>query len=177
MINLYDRDFVDLIDDLLHENGHHHLNYYLNLGKLIEGTSDCIYYSPWRRTLRPLRGVYHAYFTFFWAFELFSSLASAKEVDSIFYIFGPKEKEKIYWRVVEEYWMLDYTFKDLQWAKNRGLISKVGWKFIQEQRKTLLKHKKKIGSWEKKLKAHRPQLRELKKTLKGAEKLYRQKKS
>ena len=65
MINLYNRDFVDLMDDLLHENGHHHLNYYLNLGKLIDEPIDNIYYSPWRRTLRPLRGIYHAYFTFF----------------------------------------------------------------------------------------------------------------
>lgn len=72
MINLYDRDFVDLMDDLLHENGHHHLNYYLNISKLIDEPDDLIYYSPWRRTLRPLRGIYHAYFTFFWAFKLFS---------------------------------------------------------------------------------------------------------
>lgn len=75
MINLYDRDFVDLMDDLLHENGHHHLNYYLNISKLIDEPDDLIYYSPWRRTLRPLRGIYHAYFTFFWAFKLFSALS------------------------------------------------------------------------------------------------------
>lgn len=173
MINLYDRDFVDLMDDLLHENGHHHLNYYLNLGKVIDEPQDCIYYSPWRRTLRPLRGIYHAYFTFFWAFELFSSLAQAKDMDSIYYVFGPKEKEKILWRAVEEYWMLHYTFQDLKRAKNQGLITDTGWKLVSEQQQRLLRAKKKIALWEKSLKAHRASLRELKATLKSAEKLYR----
>ncbi|HXH73676.1 MAG TPA: HEXXH motif-containing putative peptide modification protein [Bacteriovoracaceae bacterium] len=172
MINLFDRDFVDIMDDLLHENGHHHLNYYLNLGKVIEEPQDCIYYSPWRRTLRPLRGIFHAHFTFFWAFELFASLASAKELDSIFYVFGPKEKEKIYWRAVEEYWMLEYSYHDLHWANRHGLISDVGWKLIQEQRKHLVKYKKKVSGWEKHLKAHKIQLKELKSTLKSAKKKY-----
>lgn len=46
MINLYHRDFVDLMDDLLHENGHHHLNAYLNLTTLIDEPLEQIYYSP-----------------------------------------------------------------------------------------------------------------------------------
>lgn len=173
MINMYDRDFVDLMDDLLHENGHHHLNYYLNLGKVIDEPVEAIYYSPWRRTLRPLRGVYHAYFTFFWAFELFSTLAEAREQDSIFYLFSAREKEKIYWRAVEEYWMLDYTYADLQKARRKHLISDTGWTFIQEQRKALLKRRKNIEAWEKKLKFYRPQLRDLKKNLNDATKAYR----
>ncbi len=169
MINLYHRDFVDLMDDLLHENGHHHLNYYLNLGKLIDGPMDNIYYSPWRRTLRPLRGVYHAYFTFFWAFKLFADLTKAKEVDSIWYLFSPAEKEKMIWRAVEEYHMLNYTFKELKWARKQGLIKDTGWNLIQEQQKELNKFKKQIPLWEKKLKTHRKDLSDLKKTLKKAE--------
>ena len=170
MINLYHRDFVDLLDDLLHENGHHHLNYYLNLGKLIDEPVDNIYYSPWRRTLRPLRGVYHAYFTFFWAFKLFADLANAKELDSIYYLFSHEEKEKIYWRAVEEFSMLNYTFSELKWAKRKGLINETGWKLIQDQQKELNKFKKKIPLWEKKLKLHRSELTALKQTLKKAEK-------
>jgi hypothetical protein len=173
MINLYDRDFVDLMDDLLHENGHHHLNYYLNISKLIDEPDDLIYYSPWRRTLRPLRGIYHASFTFFWAFKLFSALANAKEQDSIFYLFNASEKEKIYWRAVEEFYMLDYSYQDLQWAKRRGLIHEAGWGFIQEQRKELNKFKKKIPLWEKKLKEHRSELRDLKKALASARKTFK----
>lgn len=172
MINLYHRDFVDLMDDLLHENGHHHLNYYLNLGKLIDEPVDNIYYSPWRRTLRPLRGVYHAYFTFFWAFKLFADLAKAKDVDSIFYLFSDREKEKIYWRVIEEYYMLNYTFSELKWAKKSGLIHENGWKLIEEQQKELKKMSRYIPQWEKKLKTHKKDLKDLKAVLKKAEKEY-----
>jgi len=170
MINLYHRDFVDLMDDLLHENGHHHLNYYLNLGKLIDEPVDNIYYSPWRRTLRPLRGVYHAYFTFFWAFRLFSSLASAKEVDSIFYLFSHEEKEKIIWRAVEEFHMLDYTYKELKWARKSGLINDKGWALIDEQQKEIKKKARLVPAWEKKLKLHKKDLKDLKVVLKKAEK-------
>lgn len=172
MINLYDRDFVDLMDDLLHENGHHHLNYYLNLSKLIDEPLDNIYYSPWRRTLRPLRGIYHAYFTFFWAFRLFASLASAKEQDSIFYLFSPEEKEKIYWRAIEEWWMLNYSFEDLKRARRLGLIKDAGWILIQEQQAQLKKFKNKIPLWEKNLKRHRKELKELKRSLSSVRKLY-----
>lgn len=170
MINLYHRDFVDLMDDLLHENGHHHLNYYLNLGKLIDEPVDNIYYSPWRRTLRPLRGVYHAYFTFFWAFRLFSSLASAKEVDSIFYLFSREEKEKVIWRAVEEFHMLNYTYKELKWAKKSGLINDKGWDLIEEQQKELKKKARLVPVWEKQLKLHKKDLKDLKAVLTKAEK-------
>lgn len=168
MINLYHRDFVDLMDDLLHENGHHHLNYYLNLGHLIEEPIDNIYYSPWRRTLRPIRGIYHAYFTFFWAFKLFADLSKAKEVDSIFYLFSKDEKEKMLWRALEEYHMLNYTFQDLKWARKNGLIHNTGWALVEEQQKSLMKYKKLIPVWEKKLKTHKKDLIDLKKTLNQA---------
>lgn len=175
MINLYHRDFVDLLDDLLHENGHHHLNYYLNLDKLIDEPIDNIYYSPWRRTLRPLRGIYHAYFTFFWAFKIFSDMVNSKELDSIWYLFSENEKEKIIWRAVEEFWMLDYSFVDLTWARKQGLISDVGWDLIKEQQTQVTKFKKKVLGWEKMLKSHKKELQDLKKTLNHARKHYKKK--
>ncbi len=172
MINLYHRDFVDLLDDLLHENGHHHLNFYLNLGKLIEEPLENIYYSPWRRTLRPLRGIFHAYFTFFWAFKLFSDLLKANDVDSIFYLFSEAEKEKIAWRAVEEFHMLSFCYEDLRWARRQGLIADSGWDLISEQRKELLKFKRRLPTIERQIKRHRGDLRELKVTLKKARSTY-----
>jgi hypothetical protein len=172
MINLYDRDFVDLMDDLLHENGHHHLNYYLNLGKLIDEPVEQIYYSPWRRTLRPLRGLFHAYFTFFWAFKLFSDLARAKDMDSIWYLFSKDEKEKIHWRAVEEYHMLNYAYQELKWAKKNGLIREKGWELILEQNREVRKFKKHILRWEKKMPSFGKELSSLKKNLKEAQKVY-----
>ncbi len=168
MINLYHRDFVDLMDDLLHENGHHHMNHYLNLGKLIEEPIDNIYYSPWRRTLRPLRGIFHAYFTFFWAFKLFIDLSKAKEIDSIYYLFNQEEKEKILWRAIEEFHMLNFTFEDLKWARRKGLIHDAGWELILEQQKEVRKYQKFIPVIEKKLRHHKKELVDLKKTLKSS---------
>ena len=167
MINLYHRDFVDLMDDLLHENGHHHLNYYLNLSHLIEETIESIYYSPWRRTLRPLRGIYHAYFTFFWAFKLFSDLLKTQEADSIF---NSYEKEKMIWRAVEEYYMLSFTFEDLKWAKNNGLIHKLGWELVAEQKILIDQKKNDIKKLEKKLSFYKDDLINLKSALKKAKK-------
>ncbi|MES2528287.1 MAG: HEXXH motif-containing putative peptide modification protein [Bdellovibrionota bacterium] len=171
MINLYDRDFVDLMDDLLHENGHHHLNHYLNLEKLIDEPADLIYYSPWRRTARPLRGIFHAYFTFFWAFKLFSDLAN-NDLANIWYEFTPAEKEKIYWRAVEEFHMLKYSFEDLKWAKKKKLISDTGWEIIAAQQKELLKFSAKIPKWERKLTTHKKDLQKLKTELRTKKKKY-----
>ena len=167
MINLYHRDFVDLMDDLLHENGHHHLNYYLNVSHLIEEPIESIYYSPWRRTLRPLRGIYHAYFTFFWAFKLFSDLLKSQEADSIF---NSYEKEKMIWRAVEEYYMLSFTFEDLKWAKNNGLIPKKGWELVAEQKILIDKKKNDIKKLEKKLSFYKDDLINLKSALRKAKK-------
>lgn len=150
MINLYHRDFVDLMDDLLHENGHHHLNYHLNLEKLIDEPTDNIYYSPWRETLRPLRGIYHAYFTFFWAFKLFSDL-SKSDLKHPYYEFSTSEKEKIHRRAVEEMMILDYVFTDLVRAEKNGLITKKGMKLVEDLQAEILAEKKNILKLKKKL--------------------------
>jgi len=171
MINLYDRDFIDLLDDLLHENGHHHLNYYLNLEVLIEEPLEQIYYSPWRRTPRPLRGIYHAYFTFFWAFKLFADILDSK-AESELYMFNKTEMNKIRFRAIEEFYMLDYSFKDLKWARKKKLIHDEGWELIEAQQLILKKYKTKIKAWEKDLKSNKAELTQLKKTLASAEKKY-----
>ncbi len=99
-------------------------------------------------------------------------MANSKDIDSIWYTFSQKEKEKITWRAVEEFWMLEYTFKDLQWARKQNLISDLGWDLIKEQRNKVIKFKSKIVGWEKTLKAHKKELQELKKTLVHARKHY-----
>lgn len=171
MINMYHRDFVDLMDDLLHENGHHHLNYYLNLGHLIEEPVDAIYYSPWRRTLRPLRGVYHAYFTFFWAFKLFADVL--KNIDLKTQTdFTKDEIAKIRFRAVEEYHMLNFTFLELKWAHKQGLIFDNGFELVKEQDKELKKFKKNILTWEKDLGKFKKEFTVLQKTLSKARKDY-----
>lgn len=76
-INCFDRDNLDLIDDLIHENSHHHLNLLLRKYVMYRGDHhQQIFYSPWRRSLRPLRGILHATFTFTMGAILFGRLSS-----------------------------------------------------------------------------------------------------
>ncbi len=76
-LNCFDRDDLDLIDDLIHENSHHHLNLLLRKYVLYRGDRNQeIFYSPWRRSLRPIRGILHATFTFTMGAILFERLSS-----------------------------------------------------------------------------------------------------
>jgi hypothetical protein len=147
------------------------MNHYLNLNKLIDEPIEHNYYSPWRRTLRPLRGIYHAYFTFFWAFKLFYDL-SMSNLENEIYPFSKTEKEKIFWRALEEYHMLNYTFNDLRWAHKNKLISKKGWELIQSQQDIIIKSTPKIRHLEKKITKHQKELKNLKSVLKEAGRKY-----
>jgi hypothetical protein len=73
---------------------------------------------------------------------------------------------------VEEFWMLEYTFAELSWAKNQGLITKKGWELIQPQRKEVTAVKNKIKEWEKKIPIYRLELKTLKQVLSQAKKDY-----
>lgn len=132
-INMYERDFLDLLDDLLHENGHHYMNHFLNLTELIIEDDEKIYYSPWRRALRPIRGIYHAYFTFFWAYLLYRSLVEYIENnDTYIYQFSEQEISKVYRRCLEEYYMINFCWQDLTHAKKEGKVTDEGWDLILE---------------------------------------------
>ncbi len=129
MINLYHRDRVDLLDDLLHENGHHHLNYILNTTELIIEDEEKIYYSPWRETQRPLRGIYHAVFTFYWALDLFHSLLKWDQFETFFNI---EEKQKIKMRFLEEFIMLSFCEGYLEEAYAQEKITPEGKEVIDK---------------------------------------------
>jgi hypothetical protein len=137
-INFFDRDFVDLLDDLLHENGHHILNFFLNTEELMIEDQDKIYFSPWRRSLRPVRGIYHAYLTFAWAFYLFDSLS--KNLDD----FNPKEKEKILQRKHEEYFMLSYCHDFLTHAYENNKITEEGYQLLNKTMLEMDAHKHEV---------------------------------
>ncbi|MBY0517749.1 MAG: hypothetical protein K2P81_12640 [Bacteriovoracaceae bacterium] len=133
-INLYNRDFLDLIDDLLHENGHHHLNYFLILENPLNEDDELIYYSPWRKTLRPIRGIYHAHLTFYFALKIYHDLALKLKSDDLSWPgkISDKQIQKIYGRFLEEWYMLEYTSHDLKLAYKRGQIKKCGFDLFNE---------------------------------------------
>ncbi|MDZ4733305.1 MAG: HEXXH motif-containing putative peptide modification protein [Nitrospirota bacterium] len=121
-INCFDRDNLDLIDDLIHENSHHHLNLLLRKQILYHG--DCnqqIFYSPWRRSLRPLRGILHAAFTFTMGAMLFGRLSA--------WASGPggsarwrqagltqRDLQRARFRCLEEVESVRYSIQDLEYA-------------------------------------------------------------
>jgi HEXXH motif-containing protein len=132
-INCFDRDALDLIDDLIHENSHHHLN--LLLHKYVLYRRDCnleIFYSPWRRTLRPIRGILHAAFTFAMGASLFERLSAwsgGTEGIRRWRSAGlsRRDLERTRFRALEEVESVRYSLRDLREARRRfGWITKSG---------------------------------------------------
>ncbi len=150
-INMFDRDQVDLMDDLLHENGHHYLNTFLNHQDLINEDDDKIYYSPWRKALRPIRGIYHATFTFYWALELYYNLNTAAEKKTL--TFTKDEQVKIKKRFLEEFYMLDYCKPDLAHAFKNKRVTKEGNQLINMVYERIGAYKKESDSVLESLKA------------------------
>ncbi|MBP9887590.1 MAG: hypothetical protein KBF93_14915 [Leptospiraceae bacterium] len=151
-INFIDRDILESVDDLIHENSHHHLNLILKKYKIIKKDSkEDIFYSPWRKSLRPLYAILHATFTFSYGALLFYNLA--KYENWTFDI----DKERVYFRFIEETLAVAYSLVDLQWAIKNGHFTKKGINLIQnltnyneECIKSIPEIKNKIKSKEKK---------------------------
>lgn len=121
-INTFDRDRLDLIDDLIHENSHHHLNLLLRKFDMRRGDHNQeIFYSPWRRSLRPLHGILHATFTFTMGAMLFERLSAWGESRK-----GQRARGKAFLtrrdilrarsRCLEEVESVRYSVQDLVWA-------------------------------------------------------------
>ena len=121
-INCFDRDNLDLIDDLVHENSHHHLNLLLRKHVLYHRDhQQQIFYSPWRRSVRPVHGILHAAFTFTMGALLFEKLSSWAETSN-----GMKRwKEagltrsdllRARFRCLEEIESVRYSIRDLDYA-------------------------------------------------------------
>ena len=121
-INCFDRDNLDLIDDVIHENSHHHLNLLLRKHVMYHGDhNQQIFYSPWRRSLRPLRGILHAAFTFTMGamlFERLSTWASGLGGPARWKRAGltQRDLQRARFRCVEEVESVRYSIQDLEYA-------------------------------------------------------------
>ncbi len=126
-INTFERDDLDLMDDLIHENAHHHLNLLLRKYRMQRGgRNQEIFYSPWRRSLRPLRGILHATFTFTMGALLFARLSSGRTRKDR--AGRPRDLLRARFRGLEEIASLRYSIRDLfhaasrlQWVSASGL--------------------------------------------------------
>ncbi len=138
-INCFDRDNLDLIDDLIHENSHHHLNLLLRKHVMYRGDhNQKIFYSPWRRTLRPLRGILHATFTFTMGALLFQHLAlwGAGRHGSVRWKqagLSRRDLQRAGFRCLEEVESVRYSLLDLQYAdKSLGWLTSAGEHLVRE---------------------------------------------
>lgn len=178
-INVFDRDDLDLIDDLVHENSHHHLNLLLRKAVLYRGDRNQeIFYSPWRRSLRPLRGILHATFTFTMGAILFERLSSwkargegreARDGTSL----TEQQLLRARSRCLEEVASVRYSLRDLAYARRRGWLTPAGWGLIRTLRREINKVEKRIAPFERavlrskygqELKQHRKELEIARKT-------------
>ena len=121
-INCFDRDNLDLIDDVIHENSHHHLNLLLRKQVMYHGDKNQqIFYSPWRSSLRPLRGILHAVFTFTMGamlFERLSTWASGLGGPARWKCAGltQRDLQRARFRCLEEVESVRYSIQDLEYA-------------------------------------------------------------
>ncbi len=127
-INCFDRGTLDLIDDLVHENSHHHLNLLLRKHVMYRGDhNQQIFYSPWRRSLRPLRGILHATFTFTMGALLFERLSSwrvGRHGGAAWKRAGltMRDLQRARFRCLEELASVRYSLQDLHYADHH-----LGW--------------------------------------------------
>jgi len=147
-INTFERDGFDLIDDLVHENSHHHLN--LLLRKYVMHRHDRnqeIFYSPWRRSLRPLRGILHATFTFTMGAILFERLSSWAESGRA--TLTPQQILRARFRCLEEVASVEYSLRELNYAvKKLGWLTASGMALVEQLKQELAKVKNRIAPYE-----------------------------
>jgi len=121
-INCFDRDNLDLIDDVIHENSHHHLNLLLRKQILYHrDRNQQIFYSPWRHSLRPMKGILHASFTFTMGallFERLSTWASGRGGSARWTHAGltSRDLQRARFRCLEEVESVRYSIQDLEYA-------------------------------------------------------------
>jgi HEXXH motif-containing protein len=146
-INCFDRDQFDLIDDLIHENSHHQLNLFLRKATLIQGDRhEEIFYSPWRRSLRPLRGILHATFTFTMGAILFERLSSS--ADRLAQRLLKKDVLRARARCLEEIASVQYSFNDLDWAAKQKWLTAAGVVLVDELKQEIKQVAKRIARYE-----------------------------
>jgi HEXXH motif-containing protein len=179
-INCFDRDNLDLIDDLIHENSHHHLNLLLRKHVLYRGDrNQQIFYSPWRRSLRPIRGIVHAAFTFTMGAVLFAKLSAWCETTrgkTQWRKAGLTERQLVRarFRCLEEiesvrYSLhdLDYAGRHLRWTTASGarLVKHLGEAILNAQQQ-MSRHRKSVlaSSYGPSLHQHISELRDARRT-------------
>jgi len=153
-LNLFERNRLDLVDDLIHENSHHHMNLLLRKYVMRRGDQNQeIFYSPWRRSLRPLHGILHATFTFTMGARLFERLASFGARGQGRGATGMKGRRlteaevlRARYRCLEEVESVTYSIEDLLGiARGRGWLTQAGVALVQALQRELARVRRRIA--------------------------------
>jgi HEXXH motif-containing protein len=180
-INCFDRDNLDLIDDLIHENSHHHLNLLLRKHVMYRGDrNQQIFYSPWRRSLRPIRGILHATFTFTMGallFERLSSWAETKKGMKEWKAAGLTQRDllRARFRCLEEIESVRYSIQDLDYAgRHLKWLTGSGARLVRQLEEALSKAEQRIAQHRNEVLASKfgPALRKHAKELQQARQTY-----
>lgn len=134
-INLRGKTLLDLADDLLHETAHHRLHAIEDTTPLFVASGDPAggeeprYFSPWRRMMRPVRGIYHAAYTFAFRAELFRRILRAARGHRG--IVGPihvdaRRARRLREEARKETRRLGRSLRDLEDAAERDLLTRAG---------------------------------------------------
>jgi HEXXH motif-containing protein len=149
-INVFERDDLDLIDDLIHENAHHHLNLLLRKWVLYHhDRNQEIFYSPWRRRLRPLRGILHATFTFTMGAIVFERLSSWAQTGGA--RLAPAQILRARFRCLEEIDAVRYSLTDLAYARKLRWLTTAGWKLVGRLAREIEKVEQRIRPFERRV--------------------------
>ncbi len=128
-INLHGKTIVDLADDLLHESAHHRLHGLEEIeGPLDRDDGEPRYWSPWRRSIRPVRGILHAAYTFTWRAGLLSRLLALDRRLPKSWIRRQRD---------QEIRMLEAAVRDLLEAGRLGLLTPAGASIVRAIKRSL----------------------------------------
>ncbi len=171
-INVIDRNLLQTIDDLIHENAHHHLNLILKKYKILKSKhTQKVFYSPWRKELRGIYAILHAVFTFSFGAKLFFEIVN--HWDKCPSKLTQKDFETCCARFIEETLMLEYSLNDLN--KNLEEFTNHGKKLIATLNKWNHKNKEFLKQFESNVKQKKllNSISNLKKTLQTSREEYK----
>lgn len=118
---------VMIAEALVHEYHHQKLNALMNIDPLIEDPEElAIYYSPWRKDPRPLRGLLHAAFTFQAIVEFYNNLMDSH--------LAHLDEEQQLRRIYQGSCQVAYALEALQ---EQGHFTRLGMSLLEGLRKNL----------------------------------------
>ena len=133
-INVSRGALLDLADDLLHETAHHRLHAWQELADFTRHTdSGPHYYSPWRRSPRPLNGILHGTYTFLFRAELFLRISAADLPLS------PRRRRWLRQEAARELRHCGQSLDDLRQARREGWLTAAGRTLVRSMQRHLAK--------------------------------------